>query len=141
MARNDRKTVQEIGNRLKDLREHLKFSRKEFALRLGIAMNGYSKNEMGMNIPGIPTLKRLATDFNISMDWLFFNRGNMCFRERPPEVSNVEEKKIPSLAETEPDARELFEFMQEDPLLRHEVLAYFYRYKKGNREPIELPEK
>lgn len=134
MARNDRKTVQEIGNRLKDLREHLKFSRQEFALRLGIAMNGYSKNEMGMNLPGMPTLKRLAKDFNISMDWLFFNRGNMFFQEKLPEVTKVEEKKIPPLEETEPDVRELFEFMRKDPLLRHEVLVYFYRYKKGNQE-------
>lgn len=134
MARNDRKTVQQIGDRLKYLREQLRFSRNDFAIRLGIAMNGYSKNEIGMNLPSMATLNRLANGFNISMDWLLFNKGNMYFQEKLPEENNIGEKKIASLNESEPDVRELFEFMHNDPLLKHEVLAYFFRYKKENRE-------
>jgi hypothetical protein len=70
----------------------------------------------------------LRRDFDISMDWLIFNRGPMHYGEREPE--KVDETKYLSLANLSPHVRELLETMARDPLLQHEVLVHFFKYKE-----------
>ncbi|UCH95726.1 MAG: helix-turn-helix transcriptional regulator [Candidatus Aminicenantes bacterium] len=59
------------------LREQAGLSTREMAARMGMTHGGYSKNERGINFPGLDTLQRLSRDFDISMDWLIFNKGPM----------------------------------------------------------------
>jgi len=139
MRTDNRKTAQEVGARLKELRGCLNYSRNEIANRLGITANAFGKNENGNTLPGIPTLRRLSGDLNVSMDWLFFNRGPMVYHEKlsEEEAFSEEEKKAPRIEEVMPDVRELLDHMDKDPLLRHKVLLDFYKYKKENEKPEE----
>ncbi len=141
MRTDNRKTVQEVGARLKELRGRLNYSRNEIANRLGITANAFGKNENGNTLPGIPTLRRLSGDLNVSMDWLFFNRGPMVYHEKlsEKEAFSEKEKKAPRIEEVMPDVRELLDHMEKDPLLRHKVLLDFYKYKKENEKPEEPP--
>ncbi len=152
MGINHRKTLQEVAGRLKELREHLNYSRKEMAARLGVTRNGYTKNENGDTLPGIPSLRRLSRDLDISMDWLLFNRGPMYFPEKLPEEpeppkeeikeeppEKEEENKAPRIEEIMPDVRELLDHMEKDPLFRHKVLLDFYTYKKETEKAEESP--
>lgn len=141
-----RKILQEIGSRLQNLRELLNFSREEMAAQCGVTMSGYGKNERGDTFPGIETLRRLSNNLDISMDWLIFNKGPMYYKkkhqemekpldvEKEPEEKKQPEKKTTGLDEVMTDVRELLEYMAQDPLLRYEVLVYFYKYKKENKE-------
>jgi len=52
------------------------------ASRLGISRGAYNKNERGINFPCIDTQRRLSEDFDISMDWLLFNKGAMFYKEK-----------------------------------------------------------
>jgi len=131
MAKHDRAILQGAGLRLRKIREQLRFSRVEMAARMGIKSVSYYKNENGETFPGLRSLDRLQKDFDISMDWFIFNKGTMLFNERLP--GKKEETTAPGGVEMS----ELFNQMEKDARLRHEVLAYYYKYKenKGNTPP------
>jgi transcriptional regulator with XRE-family HTH domain len=128
MARNRRDAFQNIGGRLKKIRKHLDLSKLEMAGRMGLSYEGYFKNESGVTLPGGATLNALQKNYNISMDWLLFEKGPMLFNDKPsPEQST----RIPGKWSDELD--ELMSSMENDPQLMHEILVYFYKYK--NRKP------
>jgi transcriptional regulator with XRE-family HTH domain len=115
-----------IGPRLRLLRNQYNYPVDEMARKLGLSRSGYSKNENSMTLPKPETLHRLEKDFDISMNWLFFNKGPIRYKDLLVEKGLV--KKALSL-ETTPEAVDLLECMEKDLLFRHEVMAYFYKYK------------
>ena len=155
MKINKREFSREVGRRLTMVRRQLGYSRPEMAERFGISSNALGKNEHGDSVPNTQTLHRLASDFNISMDWLFFNKGPMYYKEKKSMAElqkeldlarqqiAVSEKKKPTeskemdtaaVPQLEPEVRELVEQMGKIPLLHHEILAHFYRFKKENKD-------
>ena len=127
--------VQEVGQRLRKFRRQLHYTPGQMAEKLGIMTGGYYKNENGENFPGLDTLNRLQKDFDISMDWFIFNKGPMFYKEKQAEkekpLEKKEIKKTPGPEDTMPEVKELLEHMAKDPLLRHEVMVYFYKYKEN----------
>ncbi len=130
MAFNRARFIGAIGGRLIRLRKHLNYSLEEMARKLGLSKSGYYKNEGGLVFPGLETLDCLQRDYDISMDWLIFEKGPMHYQEKEPEPEKMEEKETLDLENISPDVRELLEYMEGDRLLKHEVLVYFYRYKE-----------
>ncbi len=105
----------------------------EMARKLGLSKSGYYKNENGITFPRLDTLDLLQRDFDISMDWLIFNKGPMHYGERLPEKRY--EKKFLNLEKVSSHVRELLEYMEREPLLQHEVLVHFYKYKERKTHP------
>ncbi|MCP5102815.1 MAG: helix-turn-helix transcriptional regulator [bacterium] len=140
MLKHDRALLQGAGLRLREVREQLRFSPVEMAARMGIKAGSYYKNENGETFPGLRTLARLQKDFDISMDWLIFNKGPMNFKEKQLEKKG--ETKTPGIEKNTQEMKELFNQMEQDPRLRHEVLAYFYKYQenKGKSSLENTPE-
>lgn len=56
--------------RLKELRKSRKLSQVEFANRIGMQQQQYSRYEKGEREPKIKHIKRICREFNISADWL-----------------------------------------------------------------------
>lgn len=162
MKINKREFSREVGRRLTMLRRQLGFSRPEMAKRFGISSNALGKNEHGDSSPNTQTLHRLASDFDISMDWLLFNKDPMYYKdkktmeeleqeiaelkkeldlarqqlavsekEKPTESKEMGTAAVPQL---EPEVRELVEQMGKIPLLHHEILAHFHRFKRENKD-------
>jgi transcriptional regulator with XRE-family HTH domain len=125
---------QGIGDRLKQLREHLKYSREEMSSHFSLTKSGYDRNERGETFPSGNMLIRLAKNFGVSMDWLLFDRGPMYYKEKEQEAETPEEQKaretLQALQDAIPEVKELLDYMGRDPLLRYEVLIHFYKYKK-----------
>ena len=140
MAIHRGRLLQEVGERLRTIREQLKHSPADMARRLGLSYSGYFKNESGITFPKVTTLHVLQDDFGISMDWLIFNKGPMHYKDRQQEL-RPEEKgtKTSRLEDRVPEVQELLDHMEEDVLFRHKVLVYFYEYKKGQPSPEEEP--
>ena len=176
MKINKREFSRELGRRLRMVRRQLGFSRPELAERFGISPNALGKNEHGDSVPNAQTLHRLASDFDISMDWLFFNKGPMYHKDKKTmeemeqEISElqkeldparqqiaelkkeldlarqqlaVSEKEKPlegkemgtaAVSQFTPEVRELVEQMKKIPLLHHEILAHFHRFKRENKD-------
>lgn len=116
--------LENIGRRLRRVRKQLNYSLGEMAGNLKVSKSGYYKNEKGITFPGVLTLDHLQWAYDISMDWLIFNKGPVFYKEKLPEHS-------PEPLEVSPDVREMLEHMSRDRLLEHEVLAFYYRYKKN----------
>jgi transcriptional regulator with XRE-family HTH domain len=86
-----KKIKQAVGLRLKTVREQAGCSMPEMAVRLHITPGAYSKNERGLNFPGLDTLQYLARDFDISMDWLIFEKGPMYNKEKDQREKELEQ--------------------------------------------------
>ena len=71
-----------VGERLAQIRKMLNYTSRQMATRLGITDSGYSRNESGENLPGISSLRVLQKEYDISIDWLFFNKGPMHYKSK-----------------------------------------------------------
>lgn len=138
----------EVGGRMTMVRKQMGYSRPDMAKRLGITSNSLGKNESGDSFPNTQTLHSLASDFDISMDWLLFEKGPMYHKEKrsieePEQQLAVYEKEKPlaskeketvSIPVLAPDVRDLVEQMATIPLLHHEIMAHFFRFKMENND-------
>jgi DNA-binding XRE family transcriptional regulator len=139
----DRKTLlKNIGQKLNDIRSSLKLDGFQMADRIGAYRTSYRHYEMGDTAPQLTCLYRLAHTDNISLDWLIVDRGPKFYKEQETPIQPLPVPEPPKETETLPpiayerDVKELLEYMEQDPLLRHELLLTFYKYKK-NQTQIE----
>lgn len=132
MIFNRSKLVEQIGERLRGLRKQIDFSTNEMARRVGLSRSGYYKQESGRSLPRLETLNTLQQEYDISMDWLFFNKGPVRFREK--SVTKDEPKGIDP-ENLSPHVLELIEYMEKDPRLQHEILVQFFKYKEQKENP------
>lgn len=133
MTFNRYRIIGAIGQRLRKLREQLNYSQSQMAGLMGLSESGYLKNEHGTRLPGLAVLDRIQGEWDISMDWFLFNKGPMYFPEKSPdpEPSASKTGEFPSSPPLSPELVHLLEYMDRDPLLKHEILVYFYKYKES----------
>jgi transcriptional regulator with XRE-family HTH domain len=125
-----RNEVSGVGDRLKKIRGKFNYSTREMASVLEMSYDGYFKNETNMTYPRPTTLSLLQQKFDVSMDWLLLGKGPVFFKDKPQPVETFLAN--PNNAS---DLMELLETIEQDPQLKHEILAYFYKYK--NNKNIE----
>lgn len=130
MPKYNRKLIGDTGQRLKKIRNQFELSQKEMATHAGITIKSYYKNENNETLPSFKTMHRLQKDFNVSMDWLIFNKGPMLFKEKQEEIKTATVE--PTVEEISPELKDMLNHMEQDPRLRHELLAYYYTYKEKN---------
>ena len=83
------------GERIKYLREKNGFTQKDIATRLGVEPAAISKYELDMREPNIEAIKKLATIFNVSIDYLLGRTPDVFVDETDREIldiSNVQKK-------------------------------------------------
>lgn len=120
-----RKLRKDLGQRLGQLRETLELSRNKVAGMLNVHRGSLQRNEEGKALPEISTLFKLSETFDVSMDWLFFNKGPMFYKQKTAEEKEREQNPINALPE---EYRELLEHMEKLPVLRYEILLQFRRF-------------
>ena len=59
-----------FGERLKQLRTKLKLSQRDFADKVGVTASALSSYEKGQKNPSVNVAINIATQFNVSLDWL-----------------------------------------------------------------------
>ncbi len=120
-----------LGSRMKLVRLHFGYTRSRMAGRLDVGTNTVSRYEQDRMTPGMTVLSILSRELDVSMDWLLFGRGVMLFQEPPPP----KESSAAGMVEKEPE--ELMEHMVRIPLLRHEMLAQYHKFKLQYKELFE----
>ena len=124
------KLKKNIGQRLKQLRKHLKLSQNGMAVKLYIKKSTYYSYESGENTISIETLSTLSNDLKVSLDWLIANKGKMFVEEGlPPE----DKKELQYFTN---EVKELLYVMRHLPLVRYEVMGFYQKYKLENQEYI-----
>ncbi|MCX6581581.1 MAG: helix-turn-helix transcriptional regulator [Candidatus Aminicenantes bacterium] len=129
--------INEVGNRLELARKSYGYGRSEMAQRLGIARSNLYRSEIGFSLPRMETLLRLHELFDISLDWLLFGIGPMHLKEKQAELAD--EKQTKALINETPDVKELLTAIEQDPILRHELLTHFYKYKQDRQTKGTTP--
>lgn len=132
-----RRLLQELASRLRKTRNALRISQKDLAAKCGYTRPTYVKNELGQTFPGTMVYYTLGDTFGISLDWLICSKGSMFYREEEAEakVEVPAEKPVETNREPLPvEIEKLVADMEKVPLLRHEILAFYLRYKLKNRE-------
>lgn len=129
------KLLKDIAGRLIDIRKHFNQSIPEMAKILEMDASTYRKHEYGISWARIETLSLLQKKFDISMDWLLFNKGAMFFKSKSEEIKKIdqEKKKIEEFEKSFPTMNELkllFDDMKEDPVLQHNLMLKYYDYKR-----------
>ncbi len=76
----------------------------------------------------------MEKEYDLSMDWFLFGKGVMHYKKERQRVAPLEKE-----LEVKQELRQLVEYMDRDRLLYHEVMAYFERSKRANRELVESP--
>ncbi len=156
------KALKGLGGRLKRIRQSLNLTKAEMGRRLLLNDKSYYKYETDERCPNTKTLKHFSQEYNISMDWLMFGIGGMYLNvdenRRQQETALVEtrakmqdaldqqaatekrlleaESKIKALT-LKPEISELVDSMEKMPVLHHEIMAYFQRFKGENAALIE----
>lgn len=120
-----------VANRLIQLRKSLGLTRPQMARRLGVTDNAYGKNENGQTLPGYHSLHRLSNELGVSMDWLFFGKGEMYFQDNTAT--------LPALPGAEPsenaltkDIRAMLTCMEKIPELHYSMMLYYHNFRKEN---------
>jgi transcriptional regulator with XRE-family HTH domain len=103
-------------------------TRREMAAKLGINKTNYYKNEIGYSLLGIDTMNQLHMNFDISIDWLLFDSHPMHNKEK--QQLAVQERGNQGLEAKQPDVKCLLAAMEQDNVLLHEIMLYFYKYKQ-----------
>jgi transcriptional regulator with XRE-family HTH domain len=91
-----------FGDRLKRLREHLRFSQQEMADKLGISQISLSNYERGKRFPDVRIIQALLELFNVNLVWLFTGNGAV----------------FETVMNENPEYRELFYWFYKLPIVR-----------------------
>ena len=83
---------QNIAKAILKVRQDSKISQEQFAEILGVTRQAVSRWEMGISVPNINTLILISKEFNISLDTMLQETGNIIDQEK--KSNNLSTKKI-----------------------------------------------
>ena len=123
----------EIGLRLKDIRQKLKMTQQQLGDKLGINGSAVGKYENGISFPTGKMLDLLASQYNVSMDYLLCGRGTLFYDdEDTPDWS-----RSGNMVEGDKELEELFSLVTSMSWVRHAVVGYFQRFRLEHRHLID----
>ena len=122
-----------VGSRLKEIRQQLKLTQQQLGDKLGINGSAVGKYEIGISFPTGKMLDLLATQYNVSMDYLLCGRGTLFYDdEDTPDWSRSE-----GMVEGDKELEELFSLVTSMSWVRHAVVGYFQRFRLEHRHLID----
>lgn len=137
----DRKgLLKEFSYKLRELRRSLGYNSRKMAGFFGTGKTNYYRYENGKVFPGFWGLRYIANSLGISLDWLVCGKGPVYYKE-VKEEKVIEEKEegpsAPGVETADEEIKNLVESMERIPLLRHEILVYYYKFKEKHKEMVE----
>ncbi len=85
---NKSKQIDPICLRVKELREKLDLTQKEFSHQLDVSPSNISSIEIGYRVPGIKAIKKIAKTFNANLDFLTKGSGEI-FNKKALEEKDI----------------------------------------------------
>jgi transcriptional regulator with XRE-family HTH domain len=125
-----------FSRRLEKVREALGMTHEDIARHFGVDRTTYTKSENGVSFPSITSLYTLCHRFDVSMDWLLAGKGIMFYKDKvkPPLQAASEEAAAVGkvVAVVEKQVADMLEHMEKVPLLKHDLMSFFYHYLEDN---------
>lgn len=126
-----------LGDKLEKVRKINRITVTNMAAALNINRITYVRNSIGRATPNIYTVYNLGKRFEISLDWFLLDEEPMLRSEKTAEKIVEAVPPPPQTPPLLPDIQELLDHMDKIPLLRHEILAQFYRFKENHQTMVE----
>jgi transcriptional regulator with XRE-family HTH domain len=126
--------LQELGQRIKQVRETLKLQQTEFAAKLSFSRRLIIYYEKGEAKPGYDFFQQCAEIYNINPAFLLIGKGAMFISDNDGEdlLEQWFGDYIPNEVE-----KTFLEYFRKSQLVRLNVNAYFRSFLINNRELIE----
>ena len=134
MKEAKKQLLKDVAPRIKSVREACQYSQEKMANILGVIRTTLNRYEQGTLFPGPVTLLALANKMKVSLNWLFGGWGPMFFHHQSegpedPVAAAARGADIEALEAIPPDLKELWQNLERIPLLRHEILRCYYKFK------------
>lgn len=123
----------EIGLRMRKIRKALGFTQEQMVSYFDIGRANYSRIEKGEVHPSATILSTVRTEFHVSLDWLITNHGKMFLKERTRKQDRIQIE----FGQSADEVKELLNFMEKIPMVKHAMLSFFLEYKLKNRIIID----
>lgn len=132
---------QEIGKRLRLIREKIGITQARVGAKLGIQSQHVSKYERGETVPTWENLIKLIELYDVNINWLLTGKGSMFLS--PVNYSIPEEKNVSAVRDLEPDNQidEIIIELQKDLDLKNLIYDYVKNYRKLRLTTVRLQEK
>jgi len=132
---------QEIGKRLRLIRDKKGITQTELGEKLGIQFQHVSKYERGETVPTWENLIKLAELFDININWLLTGKGKMFLS--PINYSHTGEKTLQIVRDIESDSQieEIVKELQNDFDLKNLIYDYIIYYQKLRLTTSKLQDK
>jgi transcriptional regulator with XRE-family HTH domain len=128
---NKKTLLKGVSSRLKKIRLELGVSHEKMGSYFGVSRTSYTKNENGETFPNLCSFYTLGNNFGVSLDWLICSKGPRYYKSKEAQRIRV------SMGVEPEEMKALFEHMERIPLLRHEMLTHFYRFKEENKGLVD----
>jgi transcriptional regulator with XRE-family HTH domain len=83
-----------IGEKLKEIREYLRFSQQELGIKIGLSKQGISKIENNQSFMSKEVLNKLIIDLNINVNWLIADVGEMFITKETPVLDKLKDEGV-----------------------------------------------
>lgn len=132
---------QEIGKRLRLIRERIGITQAGLGEKLGIQSQHVSKYERGESVPTWENLIKLTELYDVNINWLLAGKGNMFLS--PISYSLDQEKDIFAVRDLESDSQieEIINELKKDFDLKNLIYDYIQHYRKLRLTTARLQEK
>ena len=80
--------------KLQQIRKELKLSQEEISSQIGISYRAYTSYERGDRKPSIEFLEKLVEKFNVNLNWLIADVGEMFNTPKYEDVKDEFEKRV-----------------------------------------------
>lgn len=132
---------QEIGKRIRLIRERIGITQSELGEKLGIQSQHVSKYERGETVPTWENLIKLTDSYDVNINWLLTGKGNMFLS--PITYSLEDENDITKVRDLEPDSQieEIIIELKKDYDLKSLIYDYIQHYRKLRLTTAKLQKK
>jgi transcriptional regulator with XRE-family HTH domain len=123
----------QIGLKMRKVRKALGYTQVQMVAFFDIGRANYSRIEKGEIFPTPTILNTLGKEFNVSLDWLIANEGEMFVLEEQKQ----DLKKLRDPGKHNQEINELLFHLDKVPMVKHAILGFFLEYKQKNQGIIQ----
>jgi transcriptional regulator with XRE-family HTH domain len=132
--------LNEVGNRLKAVREELKLTIDQMREISGYSKSLISSAENGLKKPSVLYLFALYDRYNVSIHYILNGKGPMFLpleEEKPEAPDHKREEASEEFIQSDDNIRHLLYLMEHVDMVRFAVLSHFIEYKTQHKRLID----
>lgn len=125
-----------MGKRLKQVREILKITQRRMAEVLRVRESTYKKNEKGLHRINMNTLDQLHDELGVSAEWLLFETGPIYWNNIRAKEDENRQAALLERDLFKEEVEEMVEILKQVPIIRHSVMGHYQDCKMRYKDLI-----